>query len=63
MDIAAEIRRIAESVLTDPGQFIGDVIISSKQGPRKVLVLLDSDNGISIDECADVSRKLSKQLD
>ncbi len=63
MDIAAEIRRIAESVLTDPGQFIVDVIVSSKQGPRKVLVLLDSDNGISIDECADVSRSLSKQLD
>lgn len=63
MDIAAEIRRIAESVLTDPGQFIVDVIVSSKQGPRKVLVLLDSDNGISIDECADVSRSLSKVLD
>jgi ribosome maturation factor RimP len=63
MDIAAEIKRIAESALVDQSQFIVDVIVSSKQGPRKILVLLDSDKGISIDECADLSRALSKQLD
>ncbi|SKC75496.1 ribosome maturation factor RimP [Ohtaekwangia koreensis] len=63
MDIVAEIRRIAESELTDQSQFIVDVIVSSKQGPRKILVLLDSDNGIKIDECADLSRALSNVLD
>jgi len=63
MDIAAEVKRIAESVLANSSQFIVDVIVSSKHGPKKILVLLDSDGGISIDECADLSRALSKHLD
>jgi ribosome maturation factor RimP len=63
MDIAEEIKRIATSKLTDSNQFIVDVIISSKRGPRKVLVLLDGDNGIGIDACADLSRALAEDLE
>lgn len=63
MDIAEEIKRIATSKLTDANQFIVDVIVSSKRGPRKVLVLLDGDSGISIDACADLSRALAQELD
>jgi ribosome maturation factor RimP len=63
MDIAEEIKRIATSKLTDSSQFVVDVIISSKRGPRKVLVLLDGDQGISIDACADLSRALAQDLD
>ena len=46
-----------------PGQFIVDVVISSRQGPRKVLIVVDGDQGISIDDCAEISRQLSKSLD
>lgn len=46
-----------------PGQFIVDLTVSAKRGPGKVLVTIDSDQGISIDECAEISRKLSKALD
>ncbi|MBT1706896.1 ribosome maturation factor RimP [Fulvivirgaceae bacterium PWU5] len=63
MDIAEEIKRIATSKLTDSNQFVVDVIVSSKRGPRKVLVLLDGDNGISIDACAELSRALAQDLD
>jgi ribosome maturation factor RimP len=63
MDIAEEIKRIATSKLTDSSQFVVDVIISSKRGPRKVLVLLDGDNGIGIDACADLSRALAEDLE
>jgi ribosome maturation factor RimP len=35
-----------------------DVIVSSKQGPGKVTVILDGDHGITIDDCASLSRKL-----
>jgi ribosome maturation factor RimP len=63
MEAAEEIRRIAEGKLTDPSQFIVDVIVSSKRKPQKVTVILDGDSGVSIDHCADISREISKALD
>lgn len=63
MDVVEEIKKIAAAKLTDESQFIVDIIISSKRGPKKVLVLIDGDNGITIDDCADLSRELSKTLD
>jgi ribosome maturation factor RimP len=63
MDLAAEIRRLAESKLTKEGLFVVDVVISNRQGPAKVMVFLDGDHGVSIDDCADLSRELGKELD
>lgn len=62
MEIADEIRRIAEERLTDPGKFIVDVSVSLR-GAQKVLVTIDGDNGVTIDDCADISRELGKVLD
>jgi ribosome maturation factor RimP len=63
MDLAAEIRRLAESKLSKEGLFVVDVVISNRQGPAKVMVFLDGDHGVSIDDCADLSRELGKELD
>ncbi len=62
MDLATEIRKITESQLK-AGQFLVDIIASSRSGPKKILVILDGDEGISIDDCAEISRHLSKALD
>lgn len=63
MDLAVEIRRLAESKLANESQFVVDVVISSRQGPKKVLILLDGDQGVSIDDCADLSREVAQALD
>lgn len=63
MEIAEEIRKIAEDKVVEPSQFIVDVIVSSRVGPPKVTVIVDGDNGINIDDCATISRQLSKTLD
>ena len=63
MEIADEIRKIAEEKLPDPAQFIVDVVVTSKRGPKKILVILDGDEGITIDDCANLNRELSKELD
>lgn len=44
-------------------QFLVDVIVKGHKGPQKVLVVIDSDKGVTIDECADLSRELSKAFD
>ena len=53
---------MAESHLVDKDHFVVDVLIS-KYKPTKVVVQLDGDKGISIDSCAEVSRKLSEELE
>lgn len=62
-DLVSEIRKIAEAQLKDKSHFIVDVIASFKGNPGKLLVTVDGDKGIGIDECAELSRDLSKVLD
>jgi ribosome maturation factor RimP len=62
-DLITEIRKIAESRLKDESHFIVDVIASFKGNPGKLLVTVDGDKGIGIDDCAELSRELSKALD
>jgi ribosome maturation factor RimP len=58
-----KIKKLAEQKLSDPRHFIVDVIISAMKGPRKILVILDGDDGVNIEDCAAISRALSKELD
>jgi ribosome maturation factor RimP len=63
MNLEQEIRQLAEGSLKDASQFIVDVVLSSRKGPKKLLVVVDGDQGISIDDCAEISRVLSEKLD
>ena len=54
---------IASGKLTDSRQFVVDAIVTARKGPKKVLVIVDGDEGVSIDDCANLSRELSKTLD
>lgn len=54
---------MAESKLVAPEHFIVDVVVSARKGPKKVLVTMDGDQGVNIDDCANVSRELAKALD
>lgn len=62
MEIATEVKRIAESKLTHPGHFVVDVAVSLR-GKHKVMIFVDGDQGVTIDDCADLSRALSDELD
>jgi len=64
MEFIEDIRNIITAKLTDPSQFLVDVIIKGHyKGPQKILVVIDSDKGITIDDCANLSRELSKAFD
>jgi ribosome maturation factor RimP len=62
MDLVEEIRSLATGNLS-PDKFVVEVLISGKKIPKRVMVILDGDHGITIDDCADLSRVLSKELD
>jgi ribosome maturation factor RimP len=63
MDLTAAIHTLAEGLLKDESFFIVDVTASVKRKPGKIVVVLDGDGAVSIDDCAELSRKLSDALD
>jgi ribosome maturation factor RimP len=63
MDLAENIQKLAEGLLSNDTLFIVEVSAVMKRKPGKILVVLDGDNGVSIEDCADLSRKLSESLD
>ncbi len=62
MEITEEIKKIAEEKLMDPAHFVIDVIVSQR-GTQKVLIVVDGDNGVTIDDCAEISKRVSTVLD
>jgi ribosome maturation factor RimP len=62
MEIARKIKELAKSHLLDEAHFIVDVVIS-RHKPYKVSVFIDGDKGVTIDDCSNLSRALSEDLD
>lgn len=54
---------MALSQLTDPAHFLVDVTVSGGSSQKKVVVVLDGDKGVTIVDCAKVSRGLAAMLD
>ncbi|GAA0891570.1 ribosome assembly cofactor RimP [Fulvivirga kasyanovii] len=63
MNLKEQITKIAEGHLSDENHFLVDVVISTGKGFKKVLVLLDGDQGVTIDDCADLSRAVGNELE
>ena len=54
---------LAQHALSSEAHFLVDVIVSINRGPTKVTVVLDGDQGITIDDCSSVSRSISKGIE
>lgn len=63
MDLSTKITEIATSFLESPTHFLVDVIISGNRVQKKVVVIIDGDEGVTIETCANLSRALSAKLD
>jgi ribosome maturation factor RimP len=63
MEPGKDIWKIAEEELVNSSQFIVDVVVSARKGPKKIIVIIDGDDGVSIEDCALLSRAISKKLD
>jgi len=54
---------IAQKHLPDENHYLVDVLISEKAGKKLVSVLVDGDQGVNIQTCADMSRAISEELE
>ncbi len=62
MALTDKIKSIVEEFINED-LFLVDVLLKGKKVGQKLIVLIDGDNGVSIDRCVAVSRFLSTQLD
>lgn len=62
MDLVEDIRNIVDANLP-VDKFAVEVSVSGKKVPRRILVAIDGDQGVTIDDCAELSRRVSKELD
>jgi ribosome maturation factor RimP len=62
-DLRAKIAELLQPLLADGKYFVVDLRVSDSRAKIKITVLLDSDAGISIDECATISRRLGQRLE
>jgi ribosome maturation factor RimP len=62
-NVEETLRKAVEAVLEKEDYFIVEVNISGTRDHQKVTVLLDGDNGVDIDLCASLSRKLSVKIE
>ena len=58
-----KIAKKTEFLLENDSFFLVDVVITGGSNHQKVKVLLDGDDGITIDDCAKLSRSLSAWMD
>ncbi len=62
MDIKAKLTQLADESLLDQSLFIVDVVASSRNF-SKITVIVDGDNGVTIDDIGKISKGLSARLD
>ena len=61
--VEARLKEIIESILPNENLFLVELKVSSAGGNSKVAVILDGDEGIGIDECAELSRELGNIIE
>lgn len=55
---------MVEDIISDnPALFLVATILKGNTGNQRLIILIDGDEGVTIDECSSLSRKLSQQLE
>jgi ribosome maturation factor RimP len=65
MSVESRVTQVVEEMLEekDKSLFLVDIVVSSSKNSQKVLVHLDGDQGVNIDICAEISRRLGSMLE
>ena len=62
-ELRQAIEELVEKHLPDDSHFVVEVKLEEKLGKTRVLILIDSDQGVTIQVCAKVSRAVSEELE
>jgi ribosome maturation factor RimP len=62
-EIKEKVQNLLQPILERSGAFLIDVAVRNERGGKLVQAFIDTDNGITIEECARISRELAQDLD
>jgi ribosome maturation factor RimP len=62
LDLAAQIRELADQQLAGSTHFVLEVRANTRLNPPRITVIVDGDAGITIDDCANLSRALGDAM-
>lgn len=62
-ELKQAIEEIVEKHLPDENHFIVEVLMAEKAGKTTLSILIDADEGLNIQTCANVSRAVSEELE
>lgn len=63
MSLKDTVIKYVDDAIVETDFYVVDIIVSDSKIRRKVTILLDSDQGITIEECSKFSRALGNQLE
>ena len=63
LEIRQKIEGLAGPLLAAHGAFFVDVQVRNERGGKFIQLFIDTDRGITIEECAEISRELLRELD
>jgi ribosome maturation factor RimP len=63
MTVKEHLEVLLAPLLEDGDCFLVDIVFKPSKASQKVLILVDSDEGITIQQCTSISRRLAKQLE
>ncbi len=63
MDIKQEVEKLLQEIITQPELFVVDIIFGTYNKSTKISITLDGDEGVMIDQCVSVSRKLGNKME
>lgn len=63
MTVKEQLEDLLNPILETSNCFLVDIVLKPSKISQKVLILVDSDEGITISECTSISRRLAKQLE
>ncbi|MBC6366289.1 ribosome maturation factor RimP [Algoriphagus sp. AK58] len=62
-ELKQTIQELVDKHLPDQSHFVVEVKMEEKAGKTRLLILIDADQGLTIDSCALVSRAVSEELE
>jgi ribosome maturation factor RimP len=63
MNTEFDLRALAEECLDSPGHFVVSATQSAGKGSKKIQITVDGDEGIDIETCSKISRKMATRID
>ncbi|MGI9544671.1 MAG: ribosome maturation factor RimP [Cyclobacteriaceae bacterium] len=63
MDLQAALEKIAEDSLDDKSLFLVTLIVKGTSKGSKISIIIDGDEGVSIDTCARISRAVASKIE